>query len=122
LALSVNRERLLRAESAVRVGSAFFVRQLTFIDFMTIKNAIPKFVALILVSICVAFIMRSIDATVSTKLDSMSAADYVQHQRGIVHHSFAFHFIIWLIIGGLYIASVEFIAYVIGLCFKKHAA
>ena len=41
MALSVNRERLLRTEPAVRGGSAFFVRQhYATIDMKTIKNII----------------------------------------------------------------------------------
>ncbi len=89
---------------------------------MTIKNAIPKFIALLLVSIVVAFIAISADGTILTKLDSMTATEYVESQRKLYHHSFLHHFILWVIVGGLYVASVEFIAYVIGLCFKKKPA
>jgi len=86
---------------------------------MTIKKPIPKFIALVLVSICVAFIMMSADRTILAKIDSMSAADYIQDQRHLYHHSFVHHFILWLFIGGFYIVSVEFVAYIIGFCFKK---
>jgi hypothetical protein len=89
---------------------------------MTITNAIPKFIALILVSSVVAFLAIGTDTSILAKIDSMTATDYIESQRKLYHHSFLHHFIIWLIIGGLYIAGVEFIAYVIGLCFKKKPA
>ena len=89
---------------------------------MTIKNALPKFIALVLVTVCVGFIMQSSEASIITKIDSMSAADYIEYQRKLYHHSIIHHFILWFLIGGFYIASVEFIAYVIGLCFKKKPA
>jgi hypothetical protein len=90
--------------------------------FMTINRPIPKFIALISVSIVVAFIAISTDATILAKLDAMSASEYVESQRKLFHHSFLHHFVIWLIVGGLYLASVEFIAYVIGLFVKKPVA
>jgi hypothetical protein len=52
----------------------------------------------------------------------MTATEYIESQRKLYHHSFVHHFILWVVIGGLYVASVEFIAYVIGLCFKKKPA
>ena len=89
---------------------------------MTIKNAIPKFIALLLVNIVVAFIAISADGTILAKIDSMTATEYIESQRKLYHHSFIHHFILWVIFGGLYVASVEFIAYVIALCFKKKPA
>ena len=89
---------------------------------MTIKNAVPKFVALVFVTICVSFIMQSSEASILAKIDSMSAADYIEYQRKLYHHSIVHQFILWFFIGGFYIASVEFFAYVIGLCFKKKPA
>ncbi len=89
---------------------------------MTINKPISKFIALILVSICVAFITVDADRTILAKLDLMSPTDYMQYQRHVYTHSFAHHYILWLMIGGFYIASVEFIAYFIGLFFKKPAA
>ena len=89
---------------------------------MTIKNAIPKFIALLLVSIVGAWLMLGIDTSALSKLDSMSAADYVQKQRELHHHSVVFHFIVVLMMGGFYLGVVEFLSYVIGLCFKKKPA
>ena len=89
---------------------------------MTIKNAIPKFVALLLVSIVGAWLMRGVDASALSKIDSMSAADYVQRQRALHQHSVVFHFIIVLMMGGFYLGVVEFLSYVIECCFKQKPA
>jgi hypothetical protein len=85
-------------------------------------NPIPKVIALILVSICGAFLMLKFDASALMKLDSMSAADFVQHERELHNHSYIFHFIIVLMMGGFYIGVIEFVAYVIGLVFPKKPA
>jgi hypothetical protein len=85
----------------------------------TKQNPIPKVIALVLVSIVGAFLMVRFDASALTRLDSISAADYVQHQRELHHHSLVFHFIVVLIMGGFYLGVVEFIAYVIGLLIPK---
>ena len=77
---------------------------------MTVKNAIPKFIALLLVSIVVAFIAIDADTSILKKMDSMTAAEYIQYQRKLHNASFIHHFIIWVIVRGLYVASVEFIA------------
>jgi flagellar biosynthesis protein FlhB len=82
-------------------------------------NPIPKVIALILVSIGVAFLMLSFDASTLTKIDSMSPADYIQHQRELHQHSFVFHFVTFLILGSFYVGVVEFIAYLIGLVIPK---
>jgi ABC-type amino acid transport system permease subunit len=89
---------------------------------MTINNTIPKLIALLLVSIVVAFIAISADSSILAKIDSMTATEYIQSQRKLYHHSFIHHFTVWVIVGGMYVVSVEFIAYVVGLCFKKKPA
>jgi hypothetical protein len=89
---------------------------------MIVKNAIPKFIALLLVSIIGAWLMLGIDAEALRKLDSMSGIDYVQKQRELHHHSFLFHFILVLVMGGFYLGVVEFLSYVVGLCFSKKPA
>lgn len=78
--------------------------------------------ALMIVSIGAAFLTLRFDAFTLTKLDSMSAADYIQYQREIHHHSFIYHFILLLIMGSFYIGIIEFITYVAGLCFKNPEA
>jgi hypothetical protein len=83
------------------------------------QNPIPKAIALILVSIGIACLLQASDASSLAKLDSMSAADYIQHQRTLHQHSFFFHFIVFLIIGGFYLGMVEFISFILGFLFKK---
>jgi hypothetical protein len=89
---------------------------------MTIDNAIPKFIALLLISIGFSLLAINIDNTFLAKVDSMSNADFIAYERGLHHHSFLHHFVLVVIAGGLFIASLEFVAYVIGLCFKKKPA
>jgi hypothetical protein len=89
---------------------------------MTIKNAIPKFIALLIISVAGSFMAASADSLVIAKADSMSSADFIAYVRGLHHHSFLYHYILVFITGGLFIAGVEFLAYVIGLCFKKKPA
>ncbi|HEY8960649.1 MAG TPA: hypothetical protein VIM57_00485 [Luteolibacter sp.] len=85
-------------------------------------KTIPKLIALLLVSIAGAWLMFRIDAYALTKLDSMSAAAYVEKRRAIHHHSFVFHFLLVLMLGGFYFGIVEFLSYLIGGCFKKKSA
>ncbi|HEV2331479.1 MAG TPA: hypothetical protein VGY56_22070 [Verrucomicrobiae bacterium] len=59
------------------------------------------------------------DAAELTKIDSMSAADYVQHERELHHHSYIYHFISILVFGGFYIGAVEFIALLIESIFPR---
>jgi hypothetical protein len=88
----------------------------------TKPNQIPQAAALILVSLGVAFLMLHSDASSFAKLDSMSATDFVKQEREAHQHSFLFHFIVFMIVGAIYIKLIEFFTYVIGLCFKKPAA
>jgi len=85
----------------------------------TKQNPIPKVIALILVSIGAAWLMIRFDASALAKMDSMSPADYIQHQRELHQHAFVFHFIVYLMMGGFYLGVIEFIAYVIGLLIPK---
>ena len=74
---------------------------------------------MILVSVGVALMMQGFDASSLAKLNSMSAAEVVEHQRNLHSHSFVFHFISWLIAGGFYVGIVEFVTHVIALPFQK---
>jgi hypothetical protein len=89
---------------------------------MIIKNAIPKSVALVIICVAVSFLAIGTDSGVLAKADSMSSADFIAYVRGLHHHSFLHHFVLMFISGGMFVAGVEFIAYVIGLCFKKKPA
>jgi len=55
-------------------------------------------------------------------MNSMTATTYIESQRKLFHRSLMHHFVLWVIIGGLYVASVEFIAYFIAFCFKRRPA
>lgn len=110
---------------AERVFGLLSVRPLSAFDFMETlikQNPIPKVIALLLVSIVAAWLMVGFDASALARMDSMSAADYIQKQRELHHHSFAAHFIGVLIMGGFYLGVVEFLSYVIGLCFPRKPA
>ena len=89
---------------------------------MTINNAIPKFIALLLVSVVGAWLMLGMDASVLSRIDSMPPADYVEKQRELHHHSVVFHFFFVLMMGGFYLGVVEFLSYLIGLGFKQKSA
>jgi hypothetical protein len=86
------------------------------------QNPIPKVIALVLMSIGAAWFMLSADADALSKIDSMPPVDYIQHQRELHHHSYFFHFVICLMMGGFYVGAVEFLAYAVGLCFPKKPA
>ena len=83
------------------------------------KNPIPKAIALILVTIGVAWLTRVMDTSALAKIDSMSPTDYILYARKLHSHPFIFHFITFLILGGFYIGLVEFFSYVIGLLIPK---
>jgi hypothetical protein len=85
------------------------------------KNPISKVIALILVTIGVAWLVKSSDASALAKIDSMSPVDYIQHQRELHSHPYIVHFITFLILGGFYLGVIEFIAYLIGLAMPKKA-
>jgi len=84
------------------------------------QNPITKVIALILITAGLAWLMTRSDAAALSKIDSMSAADYIQYQRELHNHSYIVHFIFLLIFGGFYIGTVEFISYLIALLFRKN--
>jgi len=75
-----------------------------------------------IVSLGVASLMLRFDASCLTKLDTIPAANFVRYERGLHHHSFVFHCIVFRIIGGFDMGIVEFLTYVIGLCFQRSDA
>ena len=89
---------------------------------MTIRNAIPKFIALLVICVAASFFFIDGDNLIISKADSMSGADFITYIRGLHHHTFVYHYMLVFITGGLFLASVEFLAYVIGLVFKKKSA
>ena len=83
------------------------------------QNPIPKSIALILITVGVAYLLKQQDAADLAKLDSMSTAEIIQHQRALHQHSTAFHFFTFLILGGFYLGAIEFVAYLVGLVLPK---
>jgi hypothetical protein len=77
------------------------------------SRSIPKVAALILVSICLAWLLRQYDAAALHLIDTMSTADYIQHQRDLHSHSISLHFLSCLICGGFFFGTVEFVAFLI---------
>lgn len=69
----------------------------------------------------VAYLVIHTDKFVLAKMDVMSASDFLEYIRKLHQHSFHYHFTVFLLLGGAYLAVIEFIAYVIGLVFKKPA-
>ncbi|HXB60106.1 MAG TPA: hypothetical protein VNU95_11100 [Candidatus Acidoferrales bacterium] len=85
------------------------------------QNPIPKVMALVLISIGAACLLLNYDASALSKIDSMPPLDYIQRQRELHQHSYAAHFFTCLVMGGFYLGAIEFLAYIIGLCFPKKA-
>ncbi len=83
------------------------------------RNPVPKVIALLLVSIVGAWMMLKLDASALSRLDGMSATDYIQKQRELHQHTYIFHFVIALILGGFYLGVVEFLTSVIRFCFPR---
>jgi hypothetical protein len=79
-----------------------------------------RVVALVLVTLVVAWGVHSYDAIALRRIDSMSSGDYVAYARHIHEHGYLFHFTVFLIFGGFYLGLVEFIVYSLRFCTRKH--
>jgi len=77
------------------------------------SRSIPKVLALLLISLFLAWLLGKYDAQALAMIDSMSAADYIRHQRELHGHSFALHALTCLICGGFFLGTIEFVAYMI---------
>ena len=82
-------------------------------------NPIPKVIALILVSVGMAFQMKQFDKSSLAKMDATPVAEFMKHQREIHMHSPLFWFFSVLVIGGFFVGAVDFIAYIIESFLKK---
>ncbi len=76
-------------------------------------------VALIVVTCGMALLMHHFDQSMLMKLDSMSASDFIQHERSTYNHSIVNRFIFMLLFGGFYLGVVDFLTYLIALFFKR---
>ena len=79
-----------------------------------------KAIALIFVSIGLAFALKRIDSDELSEMNSLSPDAYVQIQRMEHQHSFLHHFIIMFIFALLYFLAVEGVAWIVrGIWPKK---
>jgi hypothetical protein len=83
------------------------------------QGPIPRVIALIFVSVGMAWEMKRFDASSLAKINSTPAADIIQHQRELHMHSPLHWFIIMLVFGGFYVGAIDFITYLIGSFLKK---
>jgi len=77
------------------------------------SRSIPKVVALILVSLCLAWLLRLYDSATLAKINSMAPAEYFQRQRELHSHSYFVHILSCLVAGGFFLGVVEFVATII---------
>lgn len=72
---------------------------------------LPKLLALIVVSVGVAWWLRSYDVRTLAKMDTMTADEFVAHQRSVHHHGAMLHFVSAFICGAIYIGAIECLAF-----------
>jgi uncharacterized membrane protein len=82
-------------------------------------DPIPRIIALILISIGMAWQMKAFDGSALAKIDTMSAADFIQHQRELHMHSGIFRFFTVLVIGGFFAGALDFISYLISRFLRR---
>jgi hypothetical protein len=86
------------------------------------SRSTPKVAALLLMSLFLAWLLGRYDASALAMIDSMSASEYIRHQRELHGHSFLLHAVTCLICGGFFLGTIEFVAYMIeNLGGKKRA-
>ena len=78
-----------------------------------------KLGAFILVTLCVARFTQNYNAIRLLKLDSMNADAFIQHARHAYQPPYLAILILQLVMSGLFVGSIEFIAYVIKLGIPK---
>jgi hypothetical protein len=77
------------------------------------SRSTPKVIALLLMSLFLAWLLGQYDAKALAMMDSMSVAEYLRHQRELHSHGFVLHAITCLICGGFFFGTIEFVAYMI---------
>jgi hypothetical protein len=75
--------------------------------------------ALLVVTLCVAWMLHSSDEQAFARINSMPPAKYIAYARGLHSHSLFVHFITFLFLGGLYLAAIELIVYGLGKMARK---
>lgn len=83
-------------------------------------NPLPRAIALILVTLCIAWLIHHIgDPQARRKIESMSQTDYIEYQRHIHGHSYLFTFFAVLVEIGFCLAVVEIVAFSIRALMRK---
>ena len=85
---------------------------------MTDRNLHPLFrlIALVLVTVAVASFIHYSDTKALVRIDSMSPDAFVAYERHLHGHSYLFHYIVFLVGGGLFLGAIEMIVYLFSLC------
>jgi hypothetical protein len=76
------------------------------------SRSIPKVIALLLMSLFLAWLLGQYDAKALAMMDSLPA-EYLRQQRLLHSHSFLLHAVTCLICGGFFFGTIEFVAYMI---------
>jgi hypothetical protein len=77
------------------------------------SRSTPKVIALLLMSLFLAWLLGKYDAQALSMMDSMSPAEYIRHQRALHGHSFLMLAFSCLVCGGFFLGTIEFVAYLI---------
>ena len=82
------------------------------------RNLRPLFqlIALVLITAAVASFMHYSDTKSLARIDSMSSEAFVAYERHLHGHSYLFHYLLFLVGGGLFLGSIEMIVYLFSLC------
>ena len=77
------------------------------------QKVIPKLVALLIVSLCCAWLMHHNGIGQIARLDSMSPADYVEYKRHVYQTPYPRIFLGVLALGALYLGLIEAVAFIV---------
>jgi len=77
------------------------------------SRSTPKVIALLLMSLFLAWLLGKYDARALAMMNSMSTAEYIRQQRELHGHSFLLHAFTCLVCGGFFLGTIEFVAYMI---------
>jgi hypothetical protein len=83
------------------------------------EYVVPRLIALLLTSVCAAWLFQRGDHLLLAKMDAMSPADYFHQHRATFQRSYLFHFVELFFLGGFYYAEVEVLAFFVSLGFPK---
>ena len=82
-------------------------------------NPLPRAIALILVAACGAWFLHRSDLHALSTIDSMSRADYIEHQRHLHRHSYLFAFAGAVVVGGFFLGVVDTVTFLVRAVMPK---